>query len=259
MPKLGLISYLNTAPFRFGLKRLGHAPWTEALPSRMLPLVQSGEVEAAIMPAFDVLSHPELVALPGTGLAIAGIAYSVKLFHRVPLRFAETVALDTSSHTSAALTRIVLDHHGAHPKFVDAAPDLQQMLASADVALLIGDPCLQADASDLLVTDLGEEWHRITGLPFVFALWGARPEVDGARLSAMLKEAVEIGLANLEEVAQEEAGRAGLAPEDIVQYLRDYMRYHLDEPILAGLERYRRMLVERRLIAEAGPVRFAQG
>jgi chorismate dehydratase len=256
--RLGLISYLNTAPFRFGLKRLGQAPWTEALPSQMLPLVESGEVEAAIMPAFDVLSHPELVVLPGTGIACVGEAYSVKLFHRVPLRFAESVALDTSSHTSAALARVILDSHGSHPKFVEAPPDLPRMLASADAALLIGDPCLQADASGLLVTDVGEEWHRLTGLPFVFALWGARPGADGAGLPAMLKEAVDIGLANLEAVAEEEAGRAGLAPEGIVMYLRDCMRYHLGDAVLAGLERYRQMLVERRLIVEAGPVRFAE-
>jgi predicted solute-binding protein len=256
--RLGLISYLNTAPFRFGLKRLGHAPWTEALPSQMFPLVESGEVEAAIMPSFDVLSHPELVALPGTGIACVGKAYSVKLFHRVPLRFAESVALDTSSHTSAGLARIILDSHGAHPKFVEAAPDLPRMLASADVALLIGDPCLQADASGLLVTDVGEEWHRLTGLPFVFALWGARPGADGAGLSAMLKEAVDIGLANLEAVAEEEAGRAGLAPESIVEYLRDYMRYHLDDAVLAGLERYRQLLVAQKLIADTGPVHFTK-
>ena len=258
MARLGLISYLNTAPYRFGLKRLGEPPWTEALPSQMVAQVQSGDLEAAIMPAFDVLSHPELVVLPGLGIACVGQAYSVKLFHRVPLRFAETVALDTSSHTSAALTRIILEQHGAHPKFLDAAPDLARMLSVADVALVIGDPCLQADASDLLVTDLGEEWERLTGRPFVFALWGARPEGDSAGLTTLLTRAVDLGLADLEAVAQEEAGRAGLASEGIVQYLRDYMRYHLDDTILAGLEQYRQMLVERKLIADVGPVPFAR-
>ncbi len=253
-----MISYLNTAPFRYGLRQMSDVELVEAVPAKMLSLVESGEVETAIMPAFDVLSHPELVALPGTGIAVAEVAYSLKLFHRVPLRFAKTVALDTSSRTSAALTRLVLEHHGAHPKFFDAAPDLDQMLASADVALLIGDPCLQADASNVLVTDLGEEWRRMTGLPFVCALWAAPPGVDAAGLTDVVTRALDIGLNSLPRVVEEEAGRAGLAPEGIMSYLRDYMRYHLDDACLAGLERYRQMLVGQGLLAEARPVQFAQ-
>ncbi len=248
MYKLGIISYLNTAPFRYGLKRLGCAPWREAAPSQLLSLVQAGEVEAAIMPAFDVLSHPEVVALPGTCIASVGAAYSVKLFHRIPLRSVSTVALDTSSHTSAALTRIILEQYGAHPSFVNMPPDLDAMLASTDAALLIGDPCMQADASGLLVTDLGEEWHRLTGLPFVFALWGARLDADCASINQLVTEAAAIGLAELDTVAQEESGRAGLTPEEIVWYLRDYMRYTLDDAALAGLEEYRRRLVAAGMI-----------
>jgi hypothetical protein len=160
MPRLSLISYLNTAPFRFGLKRLGHAPWTEALPSRMLPLVQSGEVEAAIMPAFDVLSHPAVVALPGTGIAVASVAYSVKLFHRVPLRFAETVALDPSSHTSAALTRIVLETT-KRPGFV-ATPISHRCGSGRRGAA--HRRSVPPGTPPACWFRLGE-WHRITGLP----------------------------------------------------------------------------------------------
>ncbi len=258
MTKLGMISYLNTAPFRYGFAQMHEVELVEAVPAQLLALVESGEVEAAIMPAFDVLSHPELQALPATGIASYGAAWSVKLFSRIPLRFTNTVALDTSSHTSAALVRVLLEEQGAHPMFLNLPPNLEAMLAQADAALLIGDPCLQAaPGEEVLITDLGEEWHARTGLPFVFGLWAARPDADTAHLTELTTRALETGLHSLPQVAEGEAGRAGLAAEPILSYLRDYMRYHLDSACLAGLEQYRRRLVAHGLLPDAGPVRFA--
>ncbi len=257
MPKLGMISYLNTAPFRYGFRQLQDVELVEAVPAKLSALVEGGEVEAAIMPAFDVLSHPEFQALPGTGLASYGSAWSVKLFSRIPLRFTTTVALDTSSHTSAALTRVLLEEQGAHPTFIDMAPNLEAMLARADAALLIGDPCIQASpGEEVLVTDLGEEWHARTGLPLVFGLWAAHPEADAARLAELTARALDIGLRDLPRVSEEEAGRAGLAPEAILSYLRDYMRYRLDDACRAGLEQYRQRLVAHSVLVDTGPLRF---
>ena len=55
------------------------------------------------------------------------------------------------------------------------------MLAVADAALGIGDPALEHEG-DVASLDLGEEWTRLTGLPFVYAFWAGRPgAVDGER------------------------------------------------------------------------------
>lgn len=258
MHKIGMISYLNTAPFRYGFHQMEGVELVEAVPAKLLALAQSGEVETAIMPAFDVLAHPELVALPGTCIASDGPAMSIKLFGRIPLRFAATVALDADSHTSVALTRLLAEVQNAHPVFLSMPPDLDAMLAHADIALLIGDPCLRAKPpQDVLVQDLGQEWKDLTGLPCVYGMWAARPEADAAALTALTTQALEIGLANLEAVAAEESGRAGLLPEGIRSYLRDHMRYHLDDACLAGLEQFRQRLVAHGLLADTGPVRVA--
>ncbi len=254
-----MISYLNTAPFRYGLQQLGRVKCVEAVPANLLPLVESSEVEAAIVPVHDVLTHPELQVLPGTCIATLGPAWSVKLFSRIPLRSTTTVALDTSSHTSAALTRLILEEHRAHPIFIDMAPDLDAMLERADAALLIGDPCLQArPPADAMEVDLGEEWHKLTGLPFVFAVWAARPEADSLSLSSLISEALQLGLQNLDAVVAAEAGRAGLRPGRIMAYLRDYMRYGLDADCLAGLEQFRTRLVAAGFLPDHGPVRLPQ-
>lgn len=256
--RLGLVSYLNTSPFRYGLRELGHTDWINDVPGKLLALLEGGAVEAAVLPSFDALEHPEYPVLPGICIASYGEALSVKLFSRVPLRQATTVALDASSHTSAALTRIILTHQGCNPSFITMPPGLAAMLAAADAALLIGDPCMRAEGAGLLVSDLGEEWLRLTGLPFVFAVWAARPGADYAALTSLLTRAKEIGLASVAQVAAEEAARTGLPRQECLVYLRDHMRYDLDRSTLTGLEHFRQLAVEQGLISDAGPVRFVE-
>lgn len=257
--RLGLVSYLNTSPFRYGLRELGHTSWINEVPARLLALLEGGQVEAAVVPSFDVLSHPELVVLPGSCIACRGAAHSVKLFSHIPLRQVTAVALDTSSHTSAAMARIILQSLGASPTYLPMPPDLDAMLKAADAALLIGDPCMRAEASGLLVADLGEEWLRLTGLPFVFAVWAAIAGADHADLVSLIAEAKRVGLANLARVAEEESERVGLDRQVCLAYLRDHMRYDLDDRARAGLERFRQLAVAQGLIADAGPVRFDLG
>jgi len=255
---LGLVSYLNTSPFRYGLRRLGHTNWVNDVPARLLPLIESGQVDAAILPAFDVLSNPDFPVLPGSCIASHGAALSVKLFSRIPLRRVATVALDTSSHTSAALARVILAMQDCHPTYVTMPPNLTAMLSAADAALLIGDPCMRADASGLVVTDLGKEWLRLTGLPFVFAVWAARPGVDFPALTRLITEAKQAGISNIDKVADEESARVGLGRDECLVYLRDHMRYDLNKPEQKGLERFRQLCVEQKLIPDAGPVRFVE-
>ncbi len=254
--RLGLVSYLNTAPYRFGLRQRGETDWVEDVPAKLLPLLESGEVEAAVLPTFDVLANTWLRPLPSACISSLGEAVSVRLFSRVPLRQVTSVALDTSSHTSAALVRVVFAELGAHPAFLDTPPDLSRMLASADAALLIGDPCMKAEPVDVLVYDLGAEWLELTGGPVVFALWAARPGADTAALDRLVGEARDVGLANLDRIAEEESRRLALEPEQVLTYLRDHMRYHLDGPARVGVETFRRLLVKHRLIPDHGAVRF---
>jgi len=174
------------------------------------------------------------------------------------VRQVATIALDSSSHTSAALTCVILAVQDWCPTYHTMAPDLNAMLDSADCALLIGDPCMRADAGGLVVTDLGEEWMRLTGLPFVFAVWAARPEADSPALTRLIAEAKQAGISNIEKVADEESARIGLSRDECLFYLRDHMRYDLDKPEQMGLERFRQLCVEQKLIPDAGPVRFVE-
>ncbi|MFM9026001.1 MAG: MqnA/MqnD/SBP family protein, partial [Planctomycetaceae bacterium] len=78
-----------------------------------------------------------------------------------------------------------------------------------------------------LVWDLGDEWCRWTGLPFVFAVWAARRGVDTTALEPLLAQARDAGLANLAAIAAAEAAGHGLTVPQCLGYLRDNLHFHL--------------------------------
>src|SRR4029450_1664482 len=97
---------------------------------------------------------------------------------------------DSSSRASAGLVRVLLHTRlGRDPEYVPMAPGLDRMLAEADAAPLTGHPALDA-VSEPPRLDLGEEWTRLTGLPFVYAFWaGPAGVVSAAGVTRLQKGA----------------------------------------------------------------------
>jgi chorismate dehydratase len=152
-----------------------------------------------------------------------------------------TVALDSSSLTSVALTRILFEKYwGGGRCFSSLPPNLENMLAAHDAALVIGDPALKVDRSQYRTWDLSEEWTRFTGKPFVFAFWAVRE--DAAKeshldLHTIFRQSRDHGLepANLKQIVQKWTVRLGLPEDNLYRYLTTNIHYYLDEDCLAGL------------------------
>ena len=179
--------------------------------------------------------------VPGVAITSLGEAASVALFTQVPLERIRRVALDTSSRTSVALLKVLCaERFGIAPAFDDHGPAIGDMLRAADAALLIGDPCLFADAAALGVrkVDLGEEWLAHTGLPFVFAFWAGRPGgIDGATCRR-LQQSRDRGIRAIDEIARDYAA-GDLARERVAgDYLRHNMKYDLAESHVQALARF---------------------
>jgi chorismate dehydratase len=166
------------------------------------------------------------------------------------------VALDASSRTSVALARILLrERLGRDPEYVSMAPSLDSMLESADAALLIGDPALYC-SSNLPRLDLGEEWTRTTGLPFVYAFWAGRVGVVRPAEVERLQHSLRLGLASIREIA---AGYNGGESERVAvneSYLRDNIVFTLGEEEVAGLREFYRRAHALSLIARVPELRF---
>lgn len=200
----------------------------EAVPSELARMLERGEVATALVSSFELFRVPGLSYAPGIAVAAEGSVRSVRLLSRVPWDRVKSVALDASSLTSAALTKILLhEQFGLTPRFIDHRPDLNTMLQVADAALLIGDPGYREYDPGLYTLDLGAAWKDLTGLPFVYALWIGHPSGLTDSLSAVLRKAKEWGTANLRPIALTEYGRLDETFERTHDYLTEVMRYDL--------------------------------
>jgi chorismate dehydratase len=211
------------------------------VPSVCAERLERGEIDLGMVPSIAHLARPGDRIVPGICIGSEGPVASVALFTRVPMPEVRSIALDTSSRTSAALTRILCARRfGISPAFVERPPDLPSMLAAADAALLIGDPALFADpaAHGATKIDLGEVWTAMTGLPFVWAFWAGRPDVADAEVVADLQAAAEAGMAHSDEVADAYVATAPQHRALARRYLREYLMFRLTARAIQGLETY---------------------
>jgi len=241
------VSYLNTVPLVWGMlhgREQGLFDLEFALPSECADRLEAGAADIGIVPAAE-LSRLNLSVIPGTGIASRGAVRSILLISKTPLSAIRTLAADTSSRTSVQLARILLeDVYGARPRFIPFRPEIAVMLEAADAALIIGDPALRVDIdhSPYRIVDLGAEWTAATGLPMVFAVWGAREGCLPGGIEAPFLSSCRFGLEHIDEIAELEAAPRGLTPAAVRDYFRDNVTLELGEDELRGLELFLRRL-----------------
>ena len=132
--RLGAVDYLNVRPLVHGLDRQSdRAQLRFDVPSECARLLEAGEIDLGMVPSIAYLSRPGDRVVPGVCIGSEGPVASVALFTRKPLHEIKSIALDTSSRTSVALTRILCARRfQISPDFTPHSPDLISMLASAD-------------------------------------------------------------------------------------------------------------------------------
>jgi chorismate dehydratase len=266
MKKLSIAAsiYLNSAPLCYSFiygEQKGRCDFLgDTAPARCAEMLAASRADAALIPVIEYQRIRGLKVVPGVCVGSRRSVQSVVLASRVPIDEVRSVALDTSSRTSATLVRIILGRfYGLDPSYEESPPRIEEMLESNDAALIIGDPAMLIDRASLRVYDLAEEWRKHTGLPFVFAFWairgGAARRAGGADFLAAKRE----GLEHVVEIARLYAGRLGLGIEELVTYLTDNISYDLDEESLGGLSLYYSLARDCGLVEEARELVFCEG
>lgn len=243
--RISAISYLNTAPLMWDFEHGTAGAQFEisyTLPSGCAAALHAGSADIGIIPAAAYATIPGLVILPDVAIAARRAVRSILLVSKVPLDQVRTVALDTSSLTSAALAKVVFSKWlGGGRLFTPMPPLLDQMLSEHDAALLIGDPALQVDRTRYLTFDLAEEWLRYTGKPFVFAFWAIRAAaiVDAGSMdvSSVFRSSRDNGLKpdNVAAIARLWGPRLRMTDSDVKRYLTENIEYFLDSDTIEGL------------------------
>jgi len=263
--RIAAIRFLNPAPLMWDFE---HGPEAERLAQRyridwMLPSecadrLATGAADIGLVPIAALATTPGLRILPGCTIASKDHVRSLLLVRRAaqPLDAIRTVAADTASRTTIAYSRILFRMwKNSSAEFLPMAADLDSMLARADAAIIIGDPALFAleekanrferTGEDLVYHDLAHEWHALTGLPFVSAVWCAAPGSALDETVAMdFIRSRDRGIANIEALAREWSGKLPLPESTIRRYLSENIHYTLDDECVAGMEGFFRAAAE---------------
>jgi chorismate dehydratase len=264
--RLGAVDYLNARPLVHGIGAGGVDATPDPdlavrfdRPSTCAALLDAGEIDLGLVPTIAYFDRQDLQVVPGVGIVSERAVASVALFTRRPIPEVRSVALDTSSRTSAALTRVLCACvYGIAPSFVPHPPDLAAMLQTCDAALLIGDPALFAEPAALGAEkiDLGATWRDWTGQPFVWAFWAGRPDAADGPIVARLQRARDTGVADSDAIADEYCAGA-LGRQAIARrYLRENIQYDLSPLALEGLRRFYREAAALGLVGDVRDVTF---
>lgn len=242
MLKVSIVSYLNTAPLLLGIEKCGLMNHPKYLISKDYPAecarkLQNGEVDLGLVPV-AILPHLASYQIHGsTCIGASGKVDSVVLLSDVPLNEIEEIVLDYQSKTSVQLCRILAkEFWKISPKFIAADENSLNGVEGKRAIVLIGDRVFDQVGKYNYVIDLSEEWSKLTGLPFVFAVWASSKTLD-KRLLTEFESALEFGLSNLDE-AIEKAKLIYPNHFPIENYLRHRISYRLDSQMRKGLETF---------------------
>ena len=249
--RLGGIDYLNALPLLWGLdEKTDGLSLGYHVPSRLAEMLECSDLDVALIPVVACAARTGYLVVPGIGISSYGGVRSIILYHREGLGEVRRVGLDTCSMTSSLLTRLLFrEVWGAEPEFVPCDPvTMRNYLAGRrgnapglDAVLLIGDAALAGGSCPgWLEKDLGTEWTRWTGLPFVYAFWACRPEVvkDAAIcrfLVERLARAKEEGLSRIDEIVARVDLPPGFDSAAGIHYLKHLIDYDLGEDKLEAM------------------------
>ncbi len=251
--KVGAVSYLNTKPLVWGLDKMdGIIDLHYEVPSKLFKMFAGGLLDIALIPIIRYFGNEDYRVIPDISISSKGRVESVNLYVTGDVNNIKTVALDTSSLTSRALTAVILKkRYNLSPDFIDwnNGPDIAT--SGADATLIIGDNAMKPYDNKYKVLDLGEEWMNLTGLPFVFAVWVTKDGADLRGFDKVLKEAKENGINSLEKIAEAESKRLNFSKEVCLNYLSKAIHYDLGKDEINGVEKFNEYTLELGLQAKA--------
>lgn len=249
----------------------------DGVPSMLNQMLRRDKIDISPSSSIEYLRYGNKYnIIAGHSISSIGTVGSIILFSRKPIEAlnGQTVFVSSQSETSVALLEIILRRFfkiECNLVTADIRPDA--LPANAKAYLLIGDDALrkvkgyklkvksenpnselQTPNSKLTyIYDLGELWHKHTGLPFTFALWIYRKEcsIEKAELFEKFKNDLDkarlLALKNLETIAKESPLKGVLTESELVSYWRQ-ISYDLGDEHKKGLDLFRRFSGELRLI-----------
>lgn len=246
--RVGAVQYLNSKPLANYIDLSSPPPVDLILdfPSRLTEMMDEGHLDVALLPSIEYFRRRDCKIIAGICISADGVVESVRIFSKKPIDEIQSLALDKSSRTSVALAKILLKRRlEALPDLTSCSPDDRLEEIESDAMLLIGDAAMKfMPDNQVFALDLGEEWKRLTSLPFVYAMWVAKADIDTEALRGKLLEAREKGLARIEDISSQAESELTIDKDVSINYLRDIIKYDLGHRELESLRLFQKYAAE---------------
>jgi chorismate dehydratase len=242
--KLGRIPYLNSEVFYQDFP-LDLVEVNDYVPSALSRAARRGEIDVGPVPLVTCFElEDQFMPLGDFGIAVDGKARSVLLFSKRPIEELDgrRVGITGESSTSVRLLKVLLhQRYGVRPAHFVSTKEPQ-----SDAILLIGDAALNNRAglpSYPLTYDLADLWKEWTALPFVFARWIVRRDLNPEALDflgRLLAKSLECGLERIDEIALARAD-LNMKVNEVREYLLGF-NYVFGDKEKEAIARFRKCL-----------------
>ncbi len=232
--RVGAVSYLNTKPLIYGFQH-GMMPdqikMVEGYPSGIAAMLKDDEIDIGLIPVAIIPELREHYIISDYCIGSDGAVGSVCLFSEVPLDKIEIILLDYQSRTSVELLKILMkEFWKIEPLIQSTSSDYRHLIKGTTAGLVIGDRAFEQRKISPYITDLGEEWKKFTGLPFVFAAWVSNKKLPET-FTGSFNEAILAGLSDIDKVVAENP----YALFDLKKYYTSFISFILDDEKRKGM------------------------
>ena len=213
------------------------------------------QLDVALVSSFEFLRNPIYRIVDDVSISSDGPVYSVVVAHRGEFSNVAEIELDPASTTAVNLLRCLLAELGLTPRLVGSS---SYSADSSRARLIIGDQAIrfrQNHGDAFQFWDLGEQWKKLTGLPFVYALWLIRPEIPDAKsIAQRLRELRDENLADIEVIVSDAADKKQkITAEFLVRYYTEHLRFGFGTREKKGLDTFADICAKHGVLAT--PVR----
>lgn len=234
---MGAVSYLNTKPLIYGFNNGEMKDEIDLVvdhPAHIAEMLKNDQIDVGLVPVAIIPELKEHYIISDYCIGADGEVASVCLFSEVPLKKIETVLLDYQSRTSVELLKILMKEYWMiDPVAESTSSDYSKNIKGTKAGLIIGDRALEQRNISAYKYDLGMEWKKFTGLPFVFAAWISNKKLSSNFIDSFNK-ANKTGLQHIEKVVAENP----FSFFDLTKYYTSYIKYSLDENAKKGLSAF---------------------
>ncbi|MBN2683181.1 MAG: menaquinone biosynthesis protein [Bacteroidales bacterium] len=243
--RLSQISYLNTLPFDYALENADFLKdksiITKDFPAECARKLTNSEADIGLIPVAALPDLPNYKIITDYCISCDGEVATVNLFSDVPLNEIDRIYLDYQSRTSVLLIKLLAKNFwDINFEWLESYPGFENDIKAKTAGLIIGDRCFEKTNQHKFVYDLGNEWKKFTGLPFVFAVWVSTKELSKEILedfNTIFRKSIE----NVDKIVETKPTGA-ISKETMANYLKNNIQYNINEEKKIAISEFFRML-----------------